>query len=48
MPRRRAAWSAWNYIARSGDRDTDVCVTYWMNPLQRIVSDKPCSSRSTR
>ncbi len=36
MPKRRAAWSSWNFI---GDRDaeTGVCVTYWMNRLQSIV-----------
>ncbi|MDR7332118.1 NAD(P)/FAD-dependent oxidoreductase [Roseateles asaccharophilus] len=33
MPRRRAAWSSWNYLAR---RQGDVLpsVTYWMNRLQ--------------
>ncbi|MBS0245454.1 MAG: NAD(P)/FAD-dependent oxidoreductase [Proteobacteria bacterium] len=35
MPKRRAAWSSWNFI---GDRDSEagVCVTYWMNRLQSI------------
>jgi len=35
MPRRRAAWSSWNFI---GDRDAPagVCVTYWMNRLQSL------------
>lgn len=35
MPRRRAAWSSWNFI---GDRDASagVCVTYWMNRLQSL------------
>jgi uncharacterized protein len=35
MPKRRAAWSSWNFI---GNRDSDaaVCVTYWMNRLQSI------------
>jgi len=35
MPRRKAAWSSWNYmgeIAGTGDRRTSV--TYWMNRLQ--------------
>lgn len=35
MPRRRAAWSSWNYL---GERDAgdqqQLCVTYWMNLLQ--------------
>jgi predicted NAD/FAD-binding protein len=34
MPKRRRAWSAWNYL-RSTD-DEEVCVTYWMNRLQGI------------
>jgi len=35
MPKRRAAWSSWNFI---GDRDckNGVCVTYWMNRLQSL------------
>jgi predicted NAD/FAD-binding protein len=33
MPRRRAAWAAWNYVAPSG-RDGAQGVTYWMNRLQ--------------
>lgn len=37
MPRRRAAWSAWNYMRCSGmDVEREVCVTYWMNALQGI------------
>jgi len=35
MPRRRAAWSAWNYLATS-DRSSGPSVTYWMNRLQHI------------
>lgn len=39
MPRRRKAWSAWNYLA---DRrsDTRLCVTYWMNRLQNIAGEQ--------
>jgi predicted NAD/FAD-binding protein len=33
MPRRRAAWSAWNYVS-SGRRGGEV--TYWMNRLQGL------------
>ncbi|MFZ5779128.1 MAG: NAD(P)/FAD-dependent oxidoreductase [Pseudomonadota bacterium] len=40
MPRRRAAWSAWNYLAdRRGD--PDLCVTYWMNRLQNLPGGLP-------
>jgi predicted NAD/FAD-binding protein len=35
MPRRRAAWSAWNHIGRRDDPD-GFCVTYWMNMLQGL------------
>jgi predicted NAD/FAD-binding protein len=33
MPRRRAAWSAWNYVSRKGGGGE---VTYWMNRLQGL------------
>lgn len=39
MPRRRAAWGAWNYLAerRGGDAtDLSLSVTYWMNRLQDL------------
>jgi uncharacterized protein len=35
MPRRRAAWSAWNHIGRRGAA-AEFCVTYWMNELQGL------------
>jgi len=42
MPKRRAAWSAWNYLRSSDDEgDADVCVTYWMNQLQGIDPKMP-------
>lgn len=41
MPRRRAAWSSWNYIgSRDGSADR-VGVTYWMNRLQGIPNHSP-------
>ena len=41
MPKRRAVWSSWNYLgSRRAPRD-QVCVTYWMNRLQNIDSDRP-------
>lgn len=38
MPRRRAAWASWNYLAeRDGHNGARaVSVTYWMNRLQRL------------
>jgi predicted NAD/FAD-binding protein len=41
MPRRRAVWSSWNYIGRRGEAEGGVCVTYWMNRLQNIRSERP-------
>lgn len=40
MPRRKLAWSAWNYLRNSSESDA-VCVTYWMNRLQSIRTDRP-------
>jgi predicted NAD/FAD-binding protein len=37
MPRRRRAWSSWNYIGTGpADRRRAVAVTYWMNRLQNL------------
>jgi predicted NAD/FAD-binding protein len=38
MPRRRAAWASWNYLApdRAAARTGAVAVTYWMNRLQNL------------
>jgi predicted NAD/FAD-binding protein len=36
MPRRKAAWASWNYLAESGDSDPALSVTYWMNRLQPL------------
>jgi predicted NAD/FAD-binding protein len=42
MPKRRAAWSAWNYLRSGADADENVvCVTYWMNRLQGIDDGCP-------
>jgi predicted NAD/FAD-binding protein len=42
MPRRRAAWSSWNYAGRSDDNDAaSISVTYWMNRLQRLPTATP-------
>ncbi len=39
MPRRRAAWAAWNVLT-SGTGD-DITLTYWMNALQNIDQSMP-------
>jgi len=37
MPRRRRAWSAWNYLGgRDGQGRRALCVSYWMNKLQGL------------
>jgi predicted NAD/FAD-binding protein len=41
MPRRRRAWSAWNYLAASERGNPAVCVTYWINKLQPLPFDTP-------
>jgi len=45
MPRRRSVWSAWNYIGQGGTdpgaADRAPCVTYWMNRLQGVATDRP-------
>jgi predicted NAD/FAD-binding protein len=44
MPRRRLAWSSWNYLAETHGADAqsaDVSVTYWMNRLQGLVTRTP-------
>jgi predicted NAD/FAD-binding protein len=42
MPRRRAVWSAWNYMTEDAtDRTRGVSVTYWMNRLQSLDTPEP-------
>jgi predicted NAD/FAD-binding protein len=41
MPKRRRAWSSWNYARRRGtDGREGVCVTYWMNKLQDLPPER--------
>jgi uncharacterized protein len=49
MPRRRRAWSSWNYLAEDRARPADgrdddprrVSLTYWMNRLQNLDTERP-------
>jgi predicted NAD/FAD-binding protein len=43
MPRRRAAWAAWNYItaAPRPDPDRPISLSYWMNRLQNLTTPQP-------
>ncbi len=36
MPKRRAAWSSWNYLASGRGADRRLTVSYWMNKLQPL------------
>lgn len=40
MPRRRAVWSSWNYLADRRQPDA-LCVSYWMNRLQGLDARTP-------
>lgn len=39
MPKRKRAWCSWNYVEAKA-RENKVCVSYWMNRLQNLHSDK--------
>ena len=42
MPRRKLAWSSWNYLSQSRDDHGEaVCLTYWMNLLQGMQTRLP-------
>jgi hypothetical protein len=42
MPRRRAAWAAWNYLSTGArDQGAAVSVSYWMNRLQTLDTPVP-------
>jgi predicted NAD/FAD-binding protein len=41
MPQRRRVWSSWNYMTREDADSRRLAVTYWMNRLQGIESDRP-------
>jgi len=41
LPRRRAAWSAWNYLASEAGDDAPVAVSYLINRLQPLPCRAP-------
>ncbi|MDE1157095.1 MAG: NAD(P)/FAD-dependent oxidoreductase [Neorhizobium sp.] len=41
MPKRRGAWSSWNYIAEGADGPSQPSITYWMNRLQPLGDAPP-------
>ena len=40
MPKRKATWSAWNYLSNNL-KQRELCVTYWMNKLQSLSHNIP-------
>jgi predicted NAD/FAD-binding protein len=41
MPKRKAVWSSWNYLGSKNAVQDRACLTYWMNRLQNIESERP-------
>jgi predicted NAD/FAD-binding protein len=42
MPKRKRAWASWNYLGTGKDAaDQTLCVTYLMNMLQSLPTEKP-------
>lgn len=41
MPKRKAAWSSWNYLSEQQGSAQNVSITYWMNRLQPLTTDTP-------
>ncbi|WP_293550157.1 NAD(P)/FAD-dependent oxidoreductase [Parvibaculum sp.] len=40
MPRSRRVWSSWNYMGGGSGGGAPVCVTYWMNRLQSLPTQR--------
>lgn len=40
MPRRKRAWSSWNYLTETQGETRRLSVTYWMNRLQSLPDDQ--------
>lgn len=40
MPKRRKAWSSWNYLTECHDEVSVISLSYWMNRLQRLETDQ--------
>ena len=41
MPKRKAAWAAWNFLREGSDTARKVAVSYWMNVLQDLPRQTP-------
>ena len=42
MPKRKAAWAAWNYTEDKDRKSDRIDLTYWLNRLQSLPKDDPC------
>jgi uncharacterized protein len=40
MPKRRAVWASWNFIASRPGMHEGPCITYWMNNLQQLKTER--------
>ncbi len=40
MPKRKRAWCSWNYVEQENDDTARVSVSYWMNRLQNLPSER--------
>ncbi|MGI9481735.1 MAG: NAD(P)/FAD-dependent oxidoreductase [Hyphomicrobiales bacterium] len=40
MPKRRSAWASWNYLHKGSGTGAGPSLTYWMNALQNLRTDK--------
>lgn len=40
MPKRKKAWCSWNYVEQEADDAARVSVTYWMNRLQNLKTQR--------
>jgi len=40
MPKRKKAWCSWNYVEQEDDDSARVSVTYWMNRLQNLKTQR--------
>ena len=41
MPNNNKSWSSWNVLNNDNLNNQNICVTYWINKLQNIKSDRP-------
>lgn len=40
MPQNKKCWSSWVYLGENNYKNENLCLTYWMNNLQKLNTDK--------